>query len=82
MSDRIAVFDRGRVRLSPPAISDAAELQATVIDVTYLGADRRVELDSDIGPLVARLPAGTDVPPLGSAVTAYGIRKRLRSFPT
>ncbi len=48
-------------------------MDATVRDLTYLGADRRLELDAPFGEVVVRVAAGSAVPAVGErTVLSWG----------
>jgi putative spermidine/putrescine transport system ATP-binding protein len=57
-----------QIRLGGDPGDGGPRVEATVRDLTYLGADRRVELDAPFGEMIVRLPAGAAVPDLGERV--------------
>jgi putative spermidine/putrescine transport system ATP-binding protein len=60
--------ERVRVHQRGDTPGDAGGVDATVRDVTYLGAHRRVDLDTEVGDVVARVAAGEAIPAVGARV--------------
>ncbi|MCC5946879.1 MAG: ABC transporter ATP-binding protein [Nitriliruptoraceae bacterium] len=58
--------ERVRVHAPDQRPSGSAGVAATVRDVTYLGAHRRVELDTEVGEVVAHIAAGDPAPEPGA----------------
>lgn len=60
-----------RLRVEQPGVTPSGggtTLSGVVQDVTYLGRDLRLDLTTEVGPIVARLEPGAPVPQPGDAV--------------
>ena len=79
----IAVVRPERLRVdSGAAVGADCVLEGTVSDITYLGAQRRLELTTDEGPIIVRSGVETDTPEIGAGVRLTWSAERTAVFPT
>ena len=85
-----ALSGRGAVVLRPERLTGGApgtvgepgaSLDGTVIDVTYLGADRRVDIETPDGPIVVRTSPHTIAPASGEQVSVGWDPAAVLAFP-